>query len=87
MDAAFPSPEEVAQAGDSAGTDARVVAVEYSPDRDRAIVFLEYNPDSRPEPYEVLCERSENGWTSSGELGVTTRWDPPRAEWNTPPSL
>ena len=68
------------------------------------MVFLEYNPDSGPEPYEVLCEKSQDGWSSSiggsggginwkithedpvcGGLGVTTRWNPPRADWNTPP--
>ena len=101
MDKAFASPEEAALEGDSL---ARVVAVEYSPDGGRAIVFLEYSPDSRPTPYEVLCEKGDDGWSSaigasggsgwnwkfthetpSGERGVLTRWDPPRAEWDTPP--
>jgi hypothetical protein len=102
VDQVFASPEEAALEGDR---DVRVVAVEYSPDGSRAIVFLEYNPGSNPRPYEVLCERFNDGWTSSvgssggapgfawkfthempsGELGVLTRWDPPRAEWDTPP--
>ena len=102
MDEAYPSPEQAAKGSDP---DCRVVAVEYSPDGGRAIVFLEYSPDSRPTPYEVLCEKGAGGWSSEigssggsgwnwkfthedptgGELGVTTRWDPPRAEWGTPP--
>lgn len=101
MDEAFPTPEDAAKGHDP---DVRVVAVEYSPDRRFAVVFLEYSPKSRPTPYEVLCERFDEGWASSiggsggsgwnwkithetpsGELGVLTRWDPPRAEWDTPP--
>jgi hypothetical protein len=98
MDEAFPSPDEAAREGDSY---CRVIAVEYSPDRRFAVVFLEYSPESRPTPYVALCERFDDGWESSiggsgggmgwmithgeEELGVTWRWEPPRAEWNTPP--
>jgi hypothetical protein len=42
----------------------RIVAVEYSPQRDRALVFIEYNEPPHVEPYHVLCERDGEGWVA-----------------------
>ena len=72
MDEPSPTPEDAAKGQDP---DVRVVAVEYSPDGDLAVVFLEYNPQSRPTLYEALCERSDEGWTSSiGGSGGGIGW-------------
>jgi hypothetical protein len=59
---------------------ARVLAVEYSPDGGRALVFLEYNEPPHTEPYLVLCERDGDGWRdgqgSNGSEWLFTHDDP-----------
>jgi hypothetical protein len=41
---------------------ARVVAVDYSPNKNHAVVLLEYNEPPTVEPYVVFCENTPSGW-------------------------
>jgi hypothetical protein len=44
---------------------ANVVAVEYSPGGEHAVVFIAYNEPPDIEPYVVLCEKTSTGWVES----------------------
>ena len=70
----FDSPEAAAR-GDTPAHFAHVVAVEYSPDGDRALVFLEFNEPPRTAPYEALCEKDGDRWIeSTGGSGGGEGW-------------
>lgn len=95
------TPEDAATAEDSVPPQyANIVAVEYSPDGDRAVVFIAYNEPPEVEPYVVLCKKTPGGWvegrggsgggiswmstSDDGSLGVRTTWDPRTVQWNVP---
>jgi hypothetical protein len=76
------TPEEAVRAEDSVPSEyARLVKVDYSPNKDYAVVLLEYNEPPTVEPYVVLCESTPSGWVqcqggSAGGLSWTaTRGD------------
>jgi hypothetical protein len=96
-----PTPEDAVRAADSVPPQyANVVAVEYSPRGDHAVVFIAYNEPPHVEPYVVLCEKTPEGWVEShggsggglswmstsedGALGVETTWEPRRVRWDVP---
>jgi hypothetical protein len=87
----YPTPEEAVRAKDSVPPHyARVVAVEYSPGEEYAVVCVEYNEPPMVEPYVILCERESDGWSGrqggsggglswmstsdDGSLGVEVSW-------------
>jgi hypothetical protein len=101
--APFSTPDEAVLADDTVPARyARIVAVEYAPDRHHAVVFVAYNEPPHIEPYVVLCEQAEDGWSElhggsgggiswmataeDGSVGVETRWQPPTARWGVPAS-
>jgi hypothetical protein len=61
----FDSPEAAAR-GDTPARFAHVVAVEYSPSGEHALVFAEFNEPPRTEPYEVLCEPGDVSYWVAG---------------------
>lgn len=83
MNEVFASPQAAAQ-GDTPARFTEVIAVKYSPGRDRALVFLELNEPPHTEPYEVLCVRDRYGWrapigsSGGGEGWKWTHDDPER---------
>jgi hypothetical protein len=95
----YKSPEDAVHA-DVPAKYARIVGVEYSPTGGHAVVFTAYNEPPDIEPYVSLFEKTGSGWVevsclSGGDawmstseddsLGVDTTWDPPTAQWDTPP--
>jgi hypothetical protein len=73
--ASFQTPEAAVLADSVPPRYIRVVAVEYSPDRGHAVVFVEYNEPPSVEPYQILCERVAGGWTEgNGGSGGGTMW-------------
>jgi hypothetical protein len=94
----YATPEDAVHA-DVPARYARVVAVEYAPGGEHAVVFTAYNEPPDIEPYVSLFEKTDSGWVevhcmSGGDawmstsdddsLGVDTTWEPPTARWNTP---
>jgi hypothetical protein len=84
-DRAYPKPEDAALADDGIPADmTRVLAVMYSPRRDRALVFLEYNELRNVERYQVLCDRADEGWVAgvgtNGSDWLFTHHDPERGD-------
>jgi hypothetical protein len=71
-----PTPEEAVIAEDSVPPRfVNVVAVEYSPREDHAVVLIEYNEPPVVEPYVVLCENMPSGWvTRQGGSGGGLSW-------------
>jgi hypothetical protein len=97
----YRTPEDAARAGDSVPPQyANIVAVEYSPGGEHAVVFIAYNEPPDVEPYVVLCRNTPGGWvegqggsgggvswmstSEDGSLGVQTTWDPRTVQWNVP---
>ena len=72
----YATPEEAVRADDQVPPQyARVVAVDYSPDRSFAVVLLEYNERPAVEPYVVLCENTHSGWVErQGGAGRGLSW-------------
>ena len=70
------SPEEAATADDLIPAQyVKVVAVDYSPRQDLAVVLIEYNEPPMVEPYVVLCKRRDDGWVArQGGTGGGTSW-------------
>jgi hypothetical protein len=84
------TPEEAAR-GEIPEPYARVLGTAMSPDGNNAVVLLGTNEPPRLYPYQVVCERREQGWveeiggngpgcsTTSSEnepnVGVATLWD------------
>jgi hypothetical protein len=68
------NPEGLAFRGAVPGDVVRVVAVEYSPDQQRAVVFVEYNEPPEVGRYELLCERRGGAWVerSGSTVGNAT---------------
>jgi hypothetical protein len=73
-----------------------VVTVDYSPNKDYAVVLLDYNEPPTVEPYVVLCENTPSGWVeyqggSTGGLSwMATRGDgtePVEVAWGQPPTV
>jgi hypothetical protein len=88
-----PTPEEAVLAEDSVPRQyVNVVAVDYSPSRNQAVVLIEYNEPPTVEPYVVLCDNTPTGWVAGqggsgggvswmstdpdAELGVEVGWGP-----------
>ena len=79
---------------------ANIVAVEYSPSGEHAVVFIAYNEPPDLEPYVVLCENTPEGWgagrggsaggmswmstSEDGSLGVQATWNPRTVQWEVP---
>ena len=101
MDAAFPTPEEAARGSDpdarvlfvdqSPNGAFAVVFLEYNPEaRPTPYAVLCERAD---DGWARSIDGSGGGWgwmiahedRVRAELGVTWRWEPPRAEWDTPP--
>lgn len=80
--AGYATPEEAVGAEDTVPSQfARVVAVDYSPDKDYAVVLLEYNEPSAIEPYVVLCRTTTSGWVElQGGAGGGLNWMATRAD-------
>jgi hypothetical protein len=95
------TPEDAARGEDSVPPEyAHIVAVEYSPSRSHAVVFIAYNEPPDVEPYVVLCEQTASGWVENqggsaggwswmstsedGSLGVETTWEPRAVRWEVP---
>jgi hypothetical protein len=91
----FDSPE-AATRGETPARFARIIAVEYSPSGERALVFAEFNETPHTELYEMLCEKEGGRWhASTGGSGGGRGWkwthdDPVRgplgvaSRWNPP---
>jgi hypothetical protein len=78
------SPEEAAAADDSIPAQyVKVLAVDYSPREDMAVVLIEYNEPPMVEPYVVLCQRTDDGWDAlqggSSEGSSWMRYDEDRS--------
>lgn len=90
----YATPEDAVRAADSVPNQyLRIVAVEYSPDRNYAVVLMEYNEPPTVEPYVVLCEWTSSGWvegrggssgglswmatSADGATGVEVAWGQP----------
>ncbi len=94
------TPEDAATADSVPSQYANVVAVDYSPSGEHAVVFIAYNEPPNIEPYVVLCEKSSSGWVdlvggsggglswmstnADGSLGVETSWAPRQVHWDVP---
>jgi hypothetical protein len=79
---------------------ASIVAVEYYPSGEHAVMFIAYNEPPDVEPYVVLCENTPDGWVAGrgvsaggmpwmrasehGSLGVQTTWNPRTVWWEVP---
>jgi len=93
----YATPEEAVRAEDSVPSQyARVVAVDYSPDKNHAVVLLAYNEPPTVEPYVVLCENTPSGWVErQGGSGRGLSWMATRADgargvevaWRRPPTV
>jgi hypothetical protein len=93
----YATPEDAVRAEDPVPSQyARVVAVDYSPDRNHAVVMLEYNEPPTVEPYVVLCEHTPSGWVEGqGGSGGGISWMATRADgtegvevaWGRPPRV
>lgn len=98
----YATPEEAVRAEDSIPPEyVNVVAVEYSPSGEYAVVFVEYNEPPDVEPYVVLCEKEDSGWTerqggsggglswmstsADGSSGVQATWHPRTIQWSVAP--
>jgi hypothetical protein len=70
------TPEDAIRAENSVRPEyARVVAVDYSPDRTHAVVSLEFNEPPSIDPYVVLCENTPTGWVErQGGSGGGLSW-------------
>ena len=70
------TPEEAVIAEDSVPPQyVRVVAVDYSPSGNHAVVLIEYNEPPAVDPYVVLCEKTRSGWvTDLGGSGGGQSW-------------
>jgi hypothetical protein len=76
----YDSPE-VAARGDIPERYARVIRVDYSPDRTRAVVLLATNEPPVIEYYEVHCEIEEGQWVGSDGWTAGRRRDATDSDW------
>jgi hypothetical protein len=96
------TPEEAVIAEDSVPPQyIKVIAVDYSPGGNHAVVLIEYSEPPAVEPYAVLCENTPSGsvtglggagglsWMATdvdAEVGVEVAWGPePMVRWEVPP--
>jgi hypothetical protein len=72
----YATPEEAVLAEDSVPRQyGKVVAVDYSPRRNQAVVLIEYNEPPAVEPYIVVCDNTSSGWIAgSGGSGGGLSW-------------
>jgi hypothetical protein len=65
----FATPEDAFRADDAVPPEyASVVAVDYSPSGQHAVLFIAYNEPPRVEPYVVLCEKTSAGSSAKAAL-------------------
>ena len=72
----YATPEAAVGAADSVPPQyAQIVAVEYSPDGNHAVVLMEYDEPPTVDLYVVLCERAPSGWVEGqGGSGGGLSW-------------